>query len=197
MIKNEIAFWMTTIGGIVALLTLAGWLYQWINSTLSPQKLPVRFRWRKMGSRTFHKACISLYQLVKSHYVPEIIIGCSRGGAVVAGILSKHFNITMGYIDFTSEIVNGEKQYKRVSDIGVMIKDKKILIVDDAPHTGKMLAVAKQHLVKKKPSEIKTAVIISQENTGQLDSAKQRAMYYAPEFKVYYSYRNDYKMPYE
>ena len=45
------------------------------------------------------------------------------------------------------------------SGIDIDLKDKKILIVDDAVHSGKTLDVAKKYLLKFKPDEIKTAAL--------------------------------------
>ena len=187
----------TIVGFIVAIITIGIWINKAYYEVRPPKRLPQRHRWKRLGVVRFHKACETLYKLVKSNYVPDIIIACSRGGAIVAGIVSKHFQIPMAYVDYSTELIKGEKVYTRLNNIGIDISNKKVLVVDDAPHSGKMLHQAISDLKKLNPSKVMTAVIISQSNFNQSNAIKQRATFYSPDFNVFYTTRNDYKMPYE
>ncbi len=110
------------------------------------------------------------YQLFKkvydSGYVPDILIGISRGGLVPMRIFSDlatklwpNVEITSIQVKFYKSIAERGSVPIIVQDIGYPIKGKKLLILDDVADTGHSLKTAKDYLSYKGPKEIRTATV--------------------------------------
>ena len=96
-------------------------------------------------------------------YLPDHIIGITRGGWVPAVMLSD----LLGVKDLLSVRVEhwgmtGEKDAKAVLKYPLQtdLSGKKILLVDDLTDTGDSMAVALEELKKHKAEEIRTATLI-------------------------------------
>lgn len=103
----------------------------------------------------FEREIKKLAKKIKGDFLPDIIIGITRGGVVPARLLSRELNVkSMHGISVEKE---GEER-KVVTDILADIKGKKILLVEDMLETGRSLIVAKKYL-EEKEAEVKTACL--------------------------------------
>ena len=110
------------------------------------------------------KGILALGDEISRQYRPELIIGISSGGAIVAGILSRKLNIPMAMI-IRSSPQNEEKtpDDSKITHFSPKALDsKKILLVDDIIRTGHTFHQCYQHLAsfRKQPSQVQSAVLI-------------------------------------
>ena len=102
-------------------------------------------------------------KMIKSGYLPDIVIGVARGGWVFARMLCdfqgikdllslkvEHWGITAS--------PDGEAKLK--FPLTVDLSNKKCLIVDDITDTGKSMIKAADHIKKLNPSYIRTATLM-------------------------------------
>ncbi|MBT8171276.1 phosphoribosyltransferase [Candidatus Bathyarchaeota archaeon] len=98
----------------------------------------------------------------KSNFIPDIIVGISRGGWIPARILSdlleisKLANIT---VEFYVGIAETKHEPAITQSVSLPVKNKKILIVDDLADTGQSLRLATLHLKDQGASEIRIATL--------------------------------------
>jgi len=101
-----------------------------------------------------------------SNFVPDIIVGVSRGGWVPARILSDLLE-NSNLANVTTEFYVGIGQTKQepviTQPVSVSVRAKKLLIVDDIADTGESLKVVTAHLAEHGASEIKVATIYYKE----------------------------------
>ena len=98
----------------------------------------------------------------KIEFRPDIIIGITRGGLVPARVLSDILDVrTVGIlgIEFYKSMGKTAATPTIFQEIGIDLKGKKVLIVDDVADTGRSLMVAKDHIKSKGAKEIKVATI--------------------------------------
>ena len=121
----------------------------------------------KLAQKLFHR-------IVKDGYMPDIILGISRGGWIPARLLSDMFEAsyllegkklssilaTMQIIFYTS-IAETHSKPVISQDVGVDIFEKKILLIDDLADTGESLQCALDYLDLKQPQAIKIATLLS------------------------------------
>lgn len=97
-----------------------------------------------------------------SGFMPDAIIGISRGGLVPARLLSDYLDVPLLYT-FRISFYTGIGERKEIPEVtqplSVGIKGKNILVVDDVSDSGKSLALAKEYLAPMAPTSIKTAAI--------------------------------------
>jgi hypoxanthine phosphoribosyltransferase len=101
-------------------------------------------------------------KIQKEKFLPDLIVGISRGGWIPARVMSdllNNNNITDVKVEFYIGI--GETRNKPIMDksSSVSMNDKKILILDDVSDTGKSLKLVKDYIYSKGALEIKTATI--------------------------------------
>jgi hypoxanthine phosphoribosyltransferase len=102
-------------------------------------------------------------RIIESDYIPDMIIGLSRGGWVFSRILCdfigvkdllslkvEHWGIT------ASPDGEAKLKYPLTTDL----TDKQILVVDDITDTGESMLKAIEHITSLKPSTIKTATLL-------------------------------------
>lgn len=98
----------------------------------------------------------------KIDYIPEVLIGISRGGLVPVRIISdikgiRHIGILgMG---FYKSVGRTNKFPEIVQDVTTEIKGKNVLLVDDVADTGRSLMAAKDYILRKNAKQVKTATI--------------------------------------
>ena len=98
-----------------------------------------------------------------SGFVPDIVIGVARGGVVPARIVCDFLHQK----DLTSikvehwgiAVTHGTARIKFPLPGEIDISGKKILIVDDVADTGDSYHVILDHINKRSPAEVKTAVL--------------------------------------
>ena len=122
-----------------------------------------------MSYDTIHKDSIELYKKITAEqYCPDIIIGIGTGGFIPARILKTFFKIpvicvTIEYYNVDNTIIN--KVAKEIQGIPLngqeheMIKDKKILIVDECDDSRKTLQYITEYLEKFQPAEMAIGVL--------------------------------------
>ena len=110
-----------------------------------------------------YDSCLFLYeQIERSGFYPDVIVGIARGGWIPARLLSDFFTNSFTAnmkIEFYGKIGEKKQEPKITQQIGIDIKGKKVLLVDDVADTGESLKVAIQHVKELGASEVKTATI--------------------------------------
>lgn len=102
-------------------------------------------------------------QAIKSGFIPEAIIGLSRGGLVPARMLSDRmwikdlYAVKTEHWGFTASR-DGKAVLKKQGDPD--IKGKRVLIVDDITDTGESMKLAYDYVKSLSPSEIRTSAML-------------------------------------
>jgi len=98
----------------------------------------------------------------KSGFIPDVIVGISRGGWIPARIISdlleipKLANIA---VEFYEGVAKTKHKPVITQPVSVSVENKKVLLVDDLTDTGKSLSLVNSHLNAKGALEIKIATI--------------------------------------
>ena len=102
-------------------------------------------------------------KIKKSEFEPEILLGISRGGLCIVRFLSDLFNISEIYIIRVvhyKDIEKRKSEPKLLQDVDEsLLRDKRVLIVDDISDTGKSLKYVTELIKKKRVKEFKTATL--------------------------------------
>ncbi len=98
-----------------------------------------------------------------SGFIPDIIIGVSRGGLVPARIMSDFLHqknlATVKVEHWSTAATLGKARIKYPLPEEIEIAEKRILIVDDVADTGETYKVIIEYLREMGPAEIKTAAL--------------------------------------
>ena len=101
-------------------------------------------------------------KILESKFLPDVIIGISRGGLPVARFLSDLLEVkeitTIG-VGFYKGINETEKKPSLTQKLNYDIKEKKVLLVDDVSDSGKSMKFTLKYLSNFQASSIKTATI--------------------------------------
>ncbi len=95
-------------------------------------------------------------------YRPEFIIGMSRGGLVPTRMLSDMLGVkNVGILGISFYKAMGKHRDSPVinQDLTMDLKGKRVLVVDDIADTGRSLAMAKDHLLRRGAKEVRVATI--------------------------------------
>jgi len=107
--------------------------------------------------------CKKLAMLViNDNYYPDVIVTIARGGFIPARIVADFLDIREMYSITLKSWGTAERHGppKVVQSLGVGLKGKRILIVDEVVDTGESMDVAFKHVEEiGKPKEIRTAVL--------------------------------------
>ncbi len=98
----------------------------------------------------------------RSGFIPDVIVGVTRGGWVPARVLSDLLGIhALATIRAEFYLGVAETQNAPVVTQGVSadVTEKKVLLVDDVADTGKSLRLAVEHLKQHGASEIRVASV--------------------------------------
>lgn len=101
-------------------------------------------------------------KVLKSGYVPEVIIGICRGGLVPLRIFSDEFEETeIGIIRvaFYEDVKKTSSEPKILQDVNVDVSGRRVLVVDDVADTGRSLEIVRRHLESKGAREVKVATV--------------------------------------
>ena len=114
-----------------------------------------------------YNLCFELALKIKAaNDFPEVIVAIGRGGFVPARFICDFLNISA----LTSIKVHHYSHFHRHKTVTIpfplsgVVKDQKVLVVDDINDTGLSLAAAVRHIMSYGPSEIKTAVLHEKDN---------------------------------
>ncbi|MCX8195470.1 MAG: phosphoribosyltransferase family protein [Acidilobaceae archaeon] len=98
----------------------------------------------------------------ESRYVPEVIVGILRGGAVPAIVIADMLGVEdVGVIEvklYTAPNARRERPFLR-QPLLLDVKDKNVLIVDDVSDTGLTLQLALDYIEHHLPAGVKTATL--------------------------------------
>ena len=110
----------------------------------------------RLGRKITHK-------IRASGFVPDIVIGVARGGLVPARIVCDFLHqkdLTSVKVEHWGiAVTHGTAMIKFPLPEEIDISGKKILIVDDVADTGDSYHVILDHINKRSPAEVKTAVL--------------------------------------
>ena len=110
------------LGGIVSIITIYGWI--------KPYK---KITWRKVEI-----GIVNLKnQLIKSTYIPTLIIGIGRGGAILGALLSGCFgHIPLIVIDRIYDWDNNRRYDNMCEKINLTKNLERVLLIAGEVHTG-------------------------------------------------------------
>jgi hypoxanthine phosphoribosyltransferase len=111
----------------------------------------------------FYQLTLELVEKVlKSGYMPDVIIGVSRGGLVPLRIFSDEFEKTeIGIIRvaFYEDVKKTGREPRILQDVNVEVYGKRVLVVDDVADTGRSLEIVRKHLEGKGAREVRVATV--------------------------------------
>ncbi len=98
--------------------------------------------------------------IIKSGYQPDVLIGISKGGVVIASLMSDMLGIPtdlmqLSHWGFGKARDNVIIKYRPTIDV----KDLRVLLIDDVSDTGQTLNTAREALVRLGARDVKTAVL--------------------------------------
>jgi len=135
-----------------------------MNKQTKP-KIPLLkdLKFKVMSWNQIYSSLLELTTLIKnSNFVPDVIIGVSRGGWVPARILSDLLENSNLY-NVATKFYVGVNQTKYeptiTQELSGSVEDKTALLVDDLVDSGKSLKLLISYLKNKGTSEVKTATI--------------------------------------
>ena len=98
----------------------------------------------------------------KDQYMPEIIVGVSRGGWPPARVMSdllQNPNLANMRVEFYKDIGVRNKQPRITQAVTMEVMGKRVLVVDDVSDTGHSLRVVADHLRRKPVKELRVCTI--------------------------------------
>jgi hypothetical protein len=99
----------------------------------------------------------------ESGYRPDVVVGLTRGGWVPARMLCDQlvcknlFSIKVEHWGITAQTDN---KAKLVQELGVDVRGKKVLLVDDITDTGESLKLSLDHVKSKDPADVRCATLL-------------------------------------
>lgn len=114
---------------------------------------------------TWGRVCLLASKLARTiraaDFRPDIVVAIARGGYVPARLLCDQLDLYNLVSLRIAHYTGAEKseQARMVSPLGVDIRDKKVLLVDDVSDSGDTLQLALQHLRTLAPRELRLAVL--------------------------------------
>ena len=111
-------------------------------------------------------------KIKRSGFKPEVIVGVARGGWVHARILCDFLRVKELYsikVSHWGITASRDQEGARLEQgLGISLKGKKVLVVDDITDTGQSLELAKSHVLSKEPEELKTATLMHIRGAGYI-----------------------------
>ena len=98
----------------------------------------------------------------RSGFKPEIIVGITRGGWVPARILSDFLEIldlAVVRVEFYLGVAETRDEPVMTQGVSAVVKDKKMLLVDDVADTGKSLRLVREHIRQQGAAEVRIATV--------------------------------------
>ncbi len=101
-------------------------------------------------------------KIVRSDFVPDVIVGVSRGGWVPARVLCDLLNTpVLASLSVGSYSGIYEKKSRPIltQSLSASVSRKRVLVVDEVVDTGESLKLAKEHVTKRRAEEVRTATM--------------------------------------
>jgi hypoxanthine phosphoribosyltransferase len=113
-------------------------------------------------NRTYNVLLSLARKIIRSGFVPDVIVGVSRGGWIPARILCDLLSVpvlaNIG-VEFYTGIGETKRRPKLTQPLSTDVSGKKVLLVDEVAETGQSLKLAKEQIVKEGAKEVKTATM--------------------------------------
>lgn len=101
-------------------------------------------------------------KIVKSGFVPDVIVGVSRGGwvpaRVLCDLLSAPVLANVG-VEFYAGVGVRKGQPRLTQPLSAAVSSKRVLVVDEVADTGESLKLVKEHVIKEGAGEVRTVTI--------------------------------------
>jgi hypoxanthine phosphoribosyltransferase len=128
--------------------------------------------WQCFTWKTIQKAGEQLFEeIIKSHFIPDIIVGLGRGGSIAAGILAAQFRenskfknrmIPITSIDRIYLVTNGRRSDVKITGFhNIDVYNKNVLIINADTYSGVTLRRAKDVLSWDEPADIRVGTFLS------------------------------------
>ena len=121
--------------------------------------------WNELQELTFQTA----KKISADNYSPDLIIAISRGGLTVAQIFSDYFDncpiASFAVLSYKGLKQNNLPQVTLPLNKEIVLKNQKILLVDDLSDTGETFLVGLKHLQSLGATKIKTACLVIKSKT--------------------------------
>lgn len=106
----------------------------------------------------------TLARKVRDHgFIPDVVVGLTRGGWVPARLLCDHFSIKNLYSVKTEHwglTATKDGSAKLAAPLGVDVSGKRVLVVDDITDTGQSLQLALNHVRSLGPAGSRTGTLL-------------------------------------
>jgi hypoxanthine phosphoribosyltransferase len=111
----------------------------------------------------FYQLCLELGDKVKgSGFMPEILLGISRGGLIPLRILSdlfEHAIVATVKVEFYEDVAKAGQEPRVTQQPSVDVKGKRVLLVDDVADTGKSLSLLRGRLEEGGVAQLRIATV--------------------------------------
>jgi hypoxanthine phosphoribosyltransferase len=101
-------------------------------------------------------------KIVASRFVPDVIVGVSRGGWIPARVLCDLLSVpvlaNIG-VEFYTGIGKTKRRPRLTQPLSAEVSGKKVLVVDEVADTGQSLKLAQEQIIKEGAKEVKTATM--------------------------------------
>ena len=101
-------------------------------------------------------------RILRSGFVPDVIVGVSRGGWVPARVLCDLLNApvlaSIG-VAFYADVGEAGSRPTLTQPLSVAVSGKMVLLVDEVADTGESLKLAKEQVVKEGAREVRTVTM--------------------------------------
>jgi hypoxanthine phosphoribosyltransferase len=101
-------------------------------------------------------------KVLRSGFVPDVVVGVSRGGwvpaRVLCDLLSAPVLANIG-IEFYSGVGERKRQPRLTQPLSTSVSGKRVLVVDEVVDTGKSLRLAKAHIIREGAREVRTVTM--------------------------------------
>jgi hypoxanthine phosphoribosyltransferase len=101
-------------------------------------------------------------KIIKTEFVPDVIVGVSRGGWIPARVLCDLLGCPMLAsvgVEFYMGVGQRKGQPRLIQPLSVTVSGKKVLVVDEVADTGKSLKLVKEHVIKEGSKDVRTVTI--------------------------------------
>ncbi|MFB6470819.1 MAG: phosphoribosyltransferase [Vulcanisaeta sp. AZ3] len=117
--------------------------------------------YHRYGWEDIERGTLKLVQdILRDHYQPDIIIGISKGGVIIASLISDMLSVPVDLMriahwGFGRANNDATIRYRPVINVDGL----NVLLVDDVADTGITLKIAKDELIRLGARNVKTAVL--------------------------------------
>jgi hypoxanthine phosphoribosyltransferase len=101
-------------------------------------------------------------KIVRSGFVPDVVVGVSRGGwvpaRVLCDLLSAPVLANIG-VEFYTGVGERKRQPRLTQPLSTAVSGKRVLVVDEVVDTGKSLKLVKDQVIKEGAKEVRTVTM--------------------------------------